>query len=68
MDMTVKQSTDEGATWPLAYDQVIWEGPSAYSVLVPLPGGGGVGILFERGVNQPYEHVSFAAVQPISIV
>ena len=35
-------------------------GPSAYSQLVQLPLDGGMGVLFEAGVKQPYETISFA--------
>ena len=54
--MTVKVSRDEGRTWPVEY--VIYNGPAAYSSMAVLPDGN-IGILYERGVNSPYETVTF---------
>lgn len=56
-NMTVRLSRDGGKTWPLS--GVLHAGPSAYSCLVPLPGGG-VGCLYERGTKGPYETIQFA--------
>jgi sialidase-1 len=54
--MTVRLSKDDGQTWPLS--RVVHEGPSAYSVLVALPGGA-AGLLYERGERSPYERITF---------
>jgi sialidase-1 len=55
--MTVRCSFDEARTW--SPGKVIYEGPSAYSDLVKLPGGR-VGLLYESGVTKPYERIAFA--------
>ncbi len=55
--MTVKLSHDEGETWPIS--RLIHPGPSAYSCLAELPSGE-VGLLYERGVENPYEKITFA--------
>lgn len=67
--MTVRRSADEGATWT-AGTALVWPGPAAYSVLVPLAAGQEplsagqvmVGIVFECGLKSPYETISFAEV------
>jgi sialidase-1 len=46
VNMTVRMSYDEGATWPVA--KVVDPGPSAYSDLV-VQTDGGIGLLYERG-------------------
>jgi len=56
--MTVKVSHDEGDTWPIA--KLVYAGPSAYSCLGELPSGE-VGLLYERGVEHPYEKITFAS-------
>lgn len=68
-NMTVRHSIDNGNSWPLQDTTLVWAGPAAYSVLVPLSAAGSsatgaatVGLVFERGVRGPYEHISFAAV------
>ena len=53
--MTIKGSTDMGATWSTI--RVVHSGPSGYSQLVPLESG--LGLLFEAGVVTPYETISF---------
>jgi sialidase-1 len=55
--LTVKLSTDDGATWPVS--KVLCAGPSAYSCLAALPGGE-VGCLYERGEKTPYEKITLA--------
>lgn len=55
--MTVRLSLDEGETWPV--DKVVFEGPSAYSDLVVLHDGR-IGCLFEQGLENPYERITFA--------
>ena len=54
--MTVRLSYDEGKTWPA--QQLLHEGPSAYSCLTRLHDGD-VGILFEAGREGPYETIRF---------
>ncbi len=54
--MTVRLSSDDGKTWPVA--RVIHEGPAAYSSLVVLPDRS-VGLLYERGDRRPYERITF---------
>jgi sialidase-1 len=55
--MTVRLSSDEGKTWPVARE--LYGGPSAYSCLTVLPDGS-IGCLFERGTKSPYENIAFA--------
>jgi sialidase-1 len=55
--MTVRQSSDDGATWPVS--RLIYKGPSAYSCLVSLPDGS-AGLLYECGEKSPYERIDFA--------
>ena len=57
MNLTLRLSFDEGATWPVA--KVLHAGPSAYSCLAELPDGS-IGCLYERGVFSPYESIAFA--------
>jgi sialidase-1 len=59
--MKVWSSFDETRTWSTA--KVIFEGPSAYSDMVRLPGGK-AGLLFECGDNAPYERIMFAIFGP----
>ena len=72
VNMTVRRSGDEGATWT-AGTALVWPGPAAYSVLVPLSSPGpragtgadgpvAVGIVFECGEKSPYETISFSSV------
>lgn len=54
--LAVRFSTDDGSTWrELA---VASEGPAAYSDLVDL-GDASVGVLYETGVDGPYEELRF---------
>lgn len=55
--MTVRSSFDETRTWTAG--KVLYDGPSAYSDMVNLPEGK-VGLLYESGVNHPYERITFA--------
>jgi sialidase-1 len=55
--LTVKVSRDEGQSWPI--EKLLCGGPSAYSCLAVLPDGQ-IGILYECGVESPYETVTFA--------
>jgi sialidase-1 len=56
-NLTVRLSTDEGATWSASRQLVA--GPAAYSCLVVLPGGD-VGCLYEAGEKNPYEKIVLA--------
>src|SRR5690606_5574031 len=58
--MTVRVSDDRGRTWPIS--RVVYEGPSAYSSLVPLPGDE-LGLLYERGNQTPYERITFVRMR-----
>lgn len=58
--MTVKSSTDQGATW--SHGVSVWKGPSAYSQLVGLDGSSKLGLLFEAGKRSPYETISWAVL------
>jgi sialidase-1 len=55
--MTVRCSFDETRTWTAG--KLIHAGPSAYSDLVKLPEGR-IGLLYESGMKQPYERITFA--------
>lgn len=54
VNMTVKMSEDEGATW--AYQRTIYEGSSAYSSMT-VTEDGYIGVLYE---NDNYAEISFA--------
>ena len=58
--VTVKTSTDEGATW--SQGSLVWAGPSGYSQLVSVGDPKTVGILLEAGRKSTYETISFAVV------
>jgi len=55
--MTIRLSSDQGHTWPVA--RTLESGPAAYSDLVVLPDGT-IGCLYERGAKNPYEKITFA--------
>jgi len=55
--MTVKISSDEGATWPVK--RLLHPGPSAYSCPALLSDGT-LGVLYECGENKYYERIKFA--------
>jgi sialidase-1 len=57
MRMTVRLSSDDGKTWPVA--KVLHPGPAAYSSLTVLRDGT-IGILYERGDKSSYERITFA--------
>jgi hypothetical protein len=57
--MTIRSSVDETRSW--SPGRVIYDGPSAYSDMVKLPGGA-VGLLYESGAKQPYERITFATL------
>ncbi|MFV1964989.1 MAG: exo-alpha-sialidase [Pirellulaceae bacterium] len=56
-NMTVRVSYDEGKTWPVS--KVVHAGPAAYSCLTVLADRT-IGLLYERGENNPYETITFA--------
>jgi sialidase-1 len=56
-NMTVRLSTDGGATWPVS--KCLHPGPSAYSCLAVLEDGN-VACLYEAGHERPYESMVFA--------
>ncbi|HET8549311.1 MAG TPA: sialidase family protein [Bryobacteraceae bacterium] len=55
--MKVRASFDDCKTWPVS--RTVYEGPSAYSSLAALRDGS-IGLLYERGVNRPYEKITYA--------
>ncbi len=57
--MTLRSSFDNGITWPDSL--LLYEGPSAYSDLV-VTKNGIIGCLFEKGVQNPYESISYATI------
>lgn len=57
--LTLKGSTDYGATW--CGGQTVWEKPAAYSDIV-LVRDEIVGVLYENGDNGSYERISFEKV------
>lgn len=61
LNMTVRISRDEGATWPEA--RVLHPGPSAYSDLVIFDRAHAA-CLYEAGEKHPYERIVFSAFSP----
>jgi len=59
--MTVRQSRDNGKSWPHSFE--VYSGPSAYSDLVAISDKE-VGVLFEYGLKNPYERIGF---MPVSV-
>ncbi|WP_337812756.1 sialidase family protein [Parabacteroides johnsonii] len=57
--MTIKLSENNGETWSYAYQ--VYSGPSAYSDLTNL-GNGNIGLLYEYGINNPYEKIGFTII------
>jgi len=57
VNMTIRLSYDEGQSWPVA--KSLHAGPSAYSSLAVLPGGG-MACLYERGDDSAYETLTLA--------
>ncbi|HEX6685457.1 MAG TPA: sialidase family protein [Candidatus Limnocylindrales bacterium] len=60
--MVVRSTWDEGRSWE-TWDQgkVFHWGPTAYSDMVALGGGGSViGLLYEAGIASPYESIRYA--------
>jgi len=58
-NMTLRQSSDDGATWNRSH--LVHSGPSAYSDIV-MVNENEIGILYERGYNKPYEKISFEKI------
>lgn len=59
MNMTVQVSRDQGKSW--YKKRLVYSGRSAYSDMVVLPQGC-VGILYENGVNDLYERITFETI------
>jgi sialidase-1 len=59
VNMTLRLSYDEGATWPIA--RTLHPGPSAYSCLAVLPSGE-IACLYESGEQSPREAIILAMV------
>jgi len=57
INMTVRASFDEGATW--SAQRTLHPGPSAYSDLAVMPNGN-IACLYEAGRERPYESIVFA--------
>jgi len=57
VQMTVRQSTDGGETWPVG--RCLHAGPAAYSALAVLRDGR-IACLYECGVRKPYERIALA--------
>lgn len=57
INVTVRKSSDDGATWSDV--RLLHEGPGAYSDLAVLPSGE-VACLFECGEKDPYERIALA--------
>jgi sialidase-1 len=55
--MTVRMSADGAHTWKAS--RLLWEGPAAYSSLTVMKNGH-IGILYELGIAQPYERITFS--------
>lgn len=58
-DMTLRISTDDGKTWPVA--NLVHKGWSCYSSIVRLPDGR-VGLFYEAGDRARYERIDLARV------
>lgn len=55
-NLTVRMSSDNGVSWERAC--VVTDGPAAYSDLLVLENGD-VAVLYECGIDMPYEYISF---------
>jgi sialidase-1 len=60
VNLTLRLSFDEGASWPLS--KVLHAGPSAYSDLAVLPDGR-IACLFESGDKHPYECIKLTIME-----
>jgi len=59
--MTIRASTDNCRTWTAG--KLVHKGPAAYSCICVLPGGK-IGLLYEAGIEDPYESLTFAVIDP----
>jgi sialidase-1 len=57
--MAIKMSSDGGATWSKSYS--VYTGPAAYSDMVMISENE-VAILYEAGVNRPYDGIAFKII------
>ena len=57
-NLTVRLSDDNGQSWKEARE--VYPGPGAYSSLAVLGDGSTIGMLYETGVDHPYERIAFA--------
>lgn len=60
VNMTVKQSLNEGSTWAKVF--TVHTGPSAYSDLVKISDQE-IAIVYEGGIGRPYEGISFEIIK-----
>lgn len=65
INMTLRASFDDGKTWPVS--EILHEGPSAYSDLAVMHNGNII-ILYEAGIENPYETIVFTQVPFESMV
>jgi sialidase-1 len=61
-NMTLKMSTDDGATWPKVYN--VHAGPSGYSDIV-MVSGAQIGVLFEKGTSAYNETIAFKVINVV---
>lgn len=59
INLTLRMSYDDGQTW--AVSKVIYPGPSAYSDIT-IYKRKSIGILYESGINKPYEGIAFKLI------
>ncbi|MEE2658891.1 MAG: sialidase family protein [Candidatus Latescibacterota bacterium] len=59
--LTLRLSEDGGRSW--AQSRCLYKGPSAYSDLAVAPDGMAL-CLYERGADDPYEHLTLARIHP----
>eukprot|EP00118_Oscarella_pearsei_P000829 m.5904 g.5904 ORF g.5904 m.5904 type:complete len:383 (+) comp14410_c0_seq1:31-1179(+) len=60
INMTLSWSFDQGTTWN---HYQVWEGPSAYSCLVQIPGKKDqIGIMFETGEENRYDSIAMTII------
>ncbi|MFA7390233.1 MAG: sialidase family protein [Proteiniphilum sp.] len=59
INMTLRESSSDGTAWERSH--LIYSGPSAYSDITGITEQE-IGILYENGVNTPYERISFERI------
>lgn len=59
VNMTLRKSSDDGASWSSGY--IVWDGSSAYSDIVMIDDSY-IGILYEKGSSKNYEKISFEKI------